>query len=83
MRLGNFLSGIGEAAEPGIRSLASSCVAPSQHASLFFTLAFLEMVGRVVGGPLMVFLLSIGRHSDGQPTGVLYLFSGVSYIIPI
>lgn len=76
-----FFCGSGEGAEPALQGLASSLVEPSQYATLFTTMTLVESVGRLIAGPLMAYLLRIGRNIDGEPTGLIFLLSAVSPVM--
>lgn len=41
-------------------------------------LTFLESLGRVIAGPLLAYILRIGRDESGRPTGLVFLVAAVS-----
>ena len=77
-RLAILLCGFGEGAAPALQGLASSFVTPTQNARLFTCVTLLDTAGRFISGPLLAKLHQIGRNSDHEPNGAMFLVSSVS-----
>ena len=59
-----FICGLGEGEEPALQGLATSLIEPAYHARLFTSVAVVEIVAKLVGGPIMGKLFSISRRND-------------------
>ncbi|KUJ16427.1 uncharacterized protein LY89DRAFT_734525 [Mollisia scopiformis] len=79
--IATFLCGLGEGAEAGIQGLASSYVTFAQHSRLFTTMNNVEMVARVIGGPVTAHIFHKGRKPDGTPTGIAFLISSINQLV--
>ena len=77
-----LLCGLGEGAAPALQGLASSFVKPAQNARLFTTVTLLDTAGRFISGPLLAKLHSVGRNSDQEPNGAMFLVSSICIPIP-
>ncbi|KAK0645420.1 major facilitator superfamily domain-containing protein [Cercophora newfieldiana] len=75
-----FFCGVGEGAEPALQGLTAALVTPPYYATLFTTLTFLESLGRLLGGPLMAYILRIGRDESGRPTGLVFLVAASLFL---
>ena len=59
-----FICGLSEGEEPALQGLATSLIDPAYHARLFTSVAVVEIVAKLGGGPMMGKLFSIGRGDD-------------------
>ncbi len=75
-----FICGLSEGEEPALQGLTTSLIDRTYHARLFTSVAVVEIVAKLVGGPMMGKLFSIGQK-DGQGSGgVCFAVSAVSSI---
>lgn len=81
--LGLFVCGLSEGLEPALQGLATSLISEKYYARMFTTFAVLETVAKLIGGPLMARLFSLGRNEDSHKgsKGRNYLTSCVIFII--
>ncbi|KAL8716010.1 MAG: hypothetical protein Q9220_000677 [cf. Caloplaca sp. 1 TL-2023] len=56
-----FVCGLSEAIQPATQGLATSVISREYNARLFTTVAVLETVGKLAGGPVQGYLFSLGR----------------------
>ncbi|KAL8950257.1 MAG: hypothetical protein Q9222_003701 [Ikaeria aurantiellina] len=56
-----FVCGLSEAIQPATQGLATSVIGREYNARLFTTVAVLETVGKLAGGPVQGYLFSLGR----------------------
>ncbi|KAL8911452.1 MAG: hypothetical protein Q9171_003385 [Xanthocarpia ochracea] len=70
-----FVCGLSEAIQPANQGLATSFIPRELNARLFTTVAVLETVGKLAGGPLQSALFSIGRREGQGSLGVSFLAS--------
>ncbi|KAL8684510.1 MAG: hypothetical protein Q9224_006305, partial [Gallowayella concinna] len=70
-----FICGLSEAIQPANQGLATSLISRDLNARLFTTVAVLETVGKLAGGPLQSRLFSIGRREGQGSSGVNFLAS--------
>ena len=59
-----FICGLSEGEEPALQGLATSLIDPSYHARLFTSVAVVEIVAKLVGGPMMGKLFAITRGDN-------------------
>lgn len=78
---GLFICGLGAGFEPSLKGLATSLVDSSSNARLLTLVAVLEVIARLIGGPLMAWLFSIGRGGDHGSEGICFLASAVIFLI--
>ena len=64
-----------EGLEPALQGLATSLIDRAYHARLFTSLAVVEILAKLVGGPMMGRLFSIGH---ARSSGVCFSVSAVS-----
>lgn len=64
--LGLFVCGLSEGLEPALQGLATSLMSEKYYARMFTTFAVLETVAKLIGGPLMARLFSLGRNDGGH-----------------
>lgn len=74
-----FVCGLGEGVQPSCQGLATSLVGRGYNARLFTTVAFLETVGKLAGGPIQSVLFSIGRREGRGSLGINFLASSVIF----
>ncbi|KAL8970348.1 MAG: hypothetical protein Q9183_001569 [Haloplaca sp. 2 TL-2023] len=77
-----FVCGLSETIQPANQGLATSQVTREYNARLFTTVAVLETVGKLVGGPIQSALFSLGRtegHSGSM--GINFLASSVIFLL--
>lgn len=81
--LGLFVCGLSEGLEPALQGLATSLISDKYYARMFTTFAVLETVAKLIGGPLMARLFSLGRNENGHKgsKGWNYFTSCVIFII--
>ena len=71
-----FICGLSEGEEPALQGLATSLIEPSYHARLFTSVTVIEIVAKLVGGPVMGKLFSIGRSDNVKGSaGICFLVS--------
>lgn len=64
-----------EGEEPALQGLATSLIDQAYHARLFTSLAVVEILAKLVGGPMMGKLFSIGR---AKSSGLCFSVAAVS-----
>jgi hypothetical protein len=75
-----FICGLSEGEEPALQGLTTSLIDRSYHARLFTSVAVVEILAKLVGGPIMGKLFSISqRHGPGS-SGLCFSVSAVSRI---
>lgn len=81
--LGLFVCGLSEGLEPALQGLATSLISETYYARMFTTFAVLETVAKLIGGPLMARLFSLGRNEGGHKgsKGWNYFTSSVIFVI--
>jgi hypothetical protein len=80
--LGVVMWAAGDGLEPALQSLIVSFIEKDHNARVFTTVTVLETSGKVLGGPLMATLFSIGLRNGGWWSGLCFLVSSVSFPIP-
>lgn len=70
-----FICGLSEAIQPTNQGLATSLITREYNARLFTTVAVLETVGKLAGGPVQSVLFSIGRKAGHGSLGINFLAS--------
>lgn len=75
-----FIWGLGEGLEPGLQGLAMFFVEEGYTARMFAIIARLNLIGEMIGGPLMAKLLLIGYKGRFQLEGLAFLVSSVSHV---
>lgn len=78
---GLFVDGLGEGFEPSLKGLATSLIESSYNARLLTLVAALEVVAKLIGGPVMARLFSIGRGEDHGSEGICFLASAVLLLV--
>lgn len=82
MLAGLFVCGLGEGFEPSLKGLATSLSEKSSNAQLLTLVAALEVIARLIGGPLMAWLFSIGRGGPEYGSdGLCFLASAVIFLL--
>lgn len=81
MGLGLFICGLGEGFEPSLKGLATSLVDASYNARLLTLAMVLEVIGKLVGGPLMARLFRIGRREGHGSDGVNFLTASAIFVL--
>ncbi|KAL8727771.1 MAG: hypothetical protein Q9166_005826 [cf. Caloplaca sp. 2 TL-2023] len=76
-----FVCGLSEAIQPANQGLATSSVTRELNARLFTTVAVLETVGRLAGGPVQSVLFSIGRREGHGSLGINFLASSMIFML--
>ena len=79
--VGLFVFGLGEGFEPSLKGLATSLIESSYNARLLTFITVLEVIAKLIGGPLMARLFSIGRNEDHGSDGVCFLASAVMLVL--
>lgn len=77
MRAATLLCRLGEGLSSSLQAVALSVITVSQNAVLSASVAVIDTVAKLIGGPFMAFLFSIG-DADGHSLGFCYLLSVVS-----
>ena len=73
---GMTICGLGEGLEPALQSFGSSIVGKANHASFFTLVSMIEVVGDLLGGPIMAWAYTV-RGTDQLPAGYCFLLSAV------
>ena len=73
-----FICGMSEGEEPALQGLATSLIDRAYHARLFTSVAVVEILAKLVGGPMMGKLFSIGQ---AKSSGICFSVSAVSLTI--
>ncbi len=71
-----FIAGLSEGLEPALQGLATS-LDMGRHARMFTTVAVIETVGKLIGGPGMARLFAIGRGGGHGSMGICFLAASV------
>ncbi|KAL9042129.1 MAG: hypothetical protein Q9180_000820 [Flavoplaca navasiana] len=74
-----FVCGLSEAIQPATQGLATSFVPRNLNARLFTTVAVVETVGKLAGGPAMSALFKIGRTVGRGSLGVNFAASSAVF----
>lgn len=70
-----FICGMSEGEEPALQGLATSLIDHVYHARLFTSVAVVEILAKLVGGPMMGRLFSIGH---AKSSGICFSVAAVS-----
>lgn len=81
MALGLFICGLGEGFEPSLKGLATSLIDGSYNARLLTLATVLEVIGKLIGGPLMARLFSIGRREGHRSNGINFLTASIIFVL--
>jgi hypothetical protein len=81
MLLGMALCGLGEGLEAGLQSIGTYIVGGEKHAPFFAFVSILDVVGDLLGGPIMAGAYTI-RRKDGLPAGFCFVLSAVCASLP-
>ena len=79
--VGLFVCGLGEGFEPSVKGLATSLIESSSNARLLTLVTGLEVAAKLIGGPLMARLFSIGRDEGHGSDGICFLASAVILLL--
>lgn len=79
--VGLFVCGLGEGFEPSVKGLATSLIESSSNARLLTLVTGLEVTAKLIGGPLMARLFSIGRGEGHGSDGICFLASAVVLLL--
>ena len=72
-----FICGLSEGEEPALQGLTTSMIDRTYHARLFTSLAVVEILAKLVGGPVMGKLFAIGREHGQGSRGLCFSVSAV------
>ncbi|KAL8797710.1 MAG: hypothetical protein Q9195_000062 [Heterodermia aff. obscurata] len=78
---GLFVCGLGEGFEPSVKGLATSLIESSSNARLLTLVTGLEVTAKLIGGPVMTRLFSIGREEGHGSDGICFLASAVALLL--
>ena len=81
MALGLFVCGLGEGFEPSLKGLATSLIDACFNARLLTLATVLEVIGKLIGGPVMARLFSIGRREDHGSDGINFLTASAIFVL--
>ncbi|KAL8824291.1 MAG: hypothetical protein Q9191_005156 [Dirinaria sp. TL-2023a] len=81
MAFGLFICGLGEGFEPSLKGLATSLIDGSYNARLLTLATVLEVIGKLIGGPVMARLFSIGRRKDHGSDGINFLTASLIFVL--
>lgn len=70
---------MGEGEEPALQGLATSFIDGAYHARLFTSVAVVEILAKLIGGPVMGKLFSIGH---AKSSGICFSVAAVSQTTP-
>lgn len=73
-----FICGLSEGEEPALQGLTTSLIDRAYHARLFTSLAVVEIVAKLIGGPVMGMFFSIGKRELHGSLGICFSVSAVS-----
>jgi len=73
-----FICGLSEGEEPALQGLTTSLIDRAYHARLFTSVAVLEILAKLIGGPMMGKLFSIGKRDGQGSKGICFSVSAVS-----
>lgn len=73
-----FICGLSEGEEPALQGLTTSLIDRAYHARLFTSVAVLEILAKLIGGPMMGKLFSIGKMDGQGSKGICFSVSAVS-----
>lgn len=77
-----FICGLSEGLEPALQGLATSLIDGVYNARMFTTIAVVETIARLIAGPLMARLFSIGRSQGGHYSrGINFLTSSIMFVL--
>lgn len=69
-----FICGMSEGEEPALQGLATSLIDHAYHARLFTSVAVVEILAKLIGGPMMGKLFSIGH---AKSSGICFSVSAI------
>jgi hypothetical protein len=75
-----FGMGLGEGIEPALQGIVTWINDPAYYSQLFTTLAIVDTISELIGGPLTATLMSIGRTDDTASAGYCFLVSAVMFL---
>ena len=80
-----FICGLSEGEEPALQGLTTSLIDASYHARLFTSVTVVEIVAKLVGGPMMGKLFSIGRsdHIKGSAGICFSVSAGILFCLMV
>ena len=76
--IGMIGAGLGEGLEPALQGLIAYLTDSERYAPLFTTIAVVNTIADVSGGPLMGWMAAIGRQPGGLVYGYCFLLASVS-----
>lgn len=76
-----LLCGFGEGIDPGIQGLASTFASSDHRATMFAILAMVDAAGKIIGGPLMAALYSLGMDVQGRSPGYCFIAASVCHYL--
>jgi hypothetical protein len=79
------VAGFAEGLEPSLQALGAYMVGASFNANFFAFVSVLDLVGEILGGPVMASAYRV-RDTSGAPAGYAFLLSAVSprsLLIPV
>ena len=77
--IANLICGLGSGLEPATQGLASSLIDPAYNARMFTTVAVLDTLAKLLGGPLAAALYSIRPSLEEPSSGFNFLGTSVSF----
>ena len=75
-----FGMGLGEGTEPALQGIVTWINDPAHYSQLFTTLAIVDTISELIGGPLTATLMSIGRTDDTASAGYCFLASAGMFL---
>ena len=75
-----FICGLSEGQEPALQGLTTSLIDRAYHARLFTSVAALEILAKLVGGPIMGKLFAITKRDGQGSMGISFSVSAVSLL---
>lgn len=70
------IAGLAEGLEPSLQALGTYIVGELLHANFFSFVSMLDLIGEILGGPVMGGVYRI-RDASGHPAGYTFLLSAV------
>lgn len=72
------VAGLGEGLEPTLQGLVAYATPSAGRPQIFATLAICDTLSELVGGPMTVALMGIGRTNEHPPAGMNFMVASVS-----
>ena len=81
MAFGLLICGFGEGLDPSLKGLATSLIDGAYNARLLTLATVLEVIGKLIGGPVMARLFAIGRREGHGSDGINFLTASGIFVL--